>query len=82
MPPGPALPILSRMKDSEDEHVGIGQFVADLIVSHEYLSYLAGTELRHLRPEARVSGNSLCARDQVPHDSCRGYRIHRVKELV
>ena len=70
------------MKDSENEHVGVRQLVADLIVSHDYLSYLAGTELRHLRPEARVSGNSLCARDQVPHDSYRGYRIHGIKELV
>ena len=70
------------MKDSEDEHVGIRQLVADLIVRNQYLSYLAGSELCHLHPEARVSGDSLCARDQMKHDSCRCYWIYRVKKLV
>jgi len=59
------------MKNSEDEHVGIRQLVADLVVRYQHLPDLAGRELRHLHPEARVSGNALCASDQMPYGACR-----------
>ena len=57
--PGFALTIFPCVKYSEYEDVSFGDFVANLIIAHENLAYVARTKLGQARTKARVGGDLL-----------------------
>jgi len=70
------------MEDSENEDIGIGDLVANFIVSYQNSAYFARLEFRQPSSQIWVSGNSFRAGDQLANDTKRGGGVNGMQKFV
>jgi len=55
--------VFSHVEDSQDEDIGIGDFVANFVISHQDAANFARLEFGKTGSQTRVGRNSFGARD-------------------